>query len=276
MQVVEFKIPEDELILSPIGDIQYGAEGCDVEKLRRHFEFGEEHNWRYIGMGDYLDPGSPSTRAKIEGAQFYESMREMIDDGMIRLADKLADTMGGPNGRWLGMIEGDHRLDLANGEPIDHYLAESVGTPFLGTSAFVLVKIGDCPVPLRIWVFHGKITSASNPTGLTLDFVRKQAAFDADIYLMGHAHQLYAVRRDRLFPAKVGRKWKVKHKTVAFAATGSFLNGWVTDIESAQGYPRGNYIEQAGLTPTPTGTPVITVRPEKREEGWTFDIRLST
>lgn len=275
MQVIEHQLDTDELILSPIGDIQFGSPGCDVEKLKRHVEYGNERGWNYIGMGDYLDPGSPSTRAKIEGAQFYESMSMMIDDGICRMADQLAGILDSP-GRWLGLIEGDHRLDLSDGEPIDHYLSQTLKTPFLGTSAFVVVKFPNCPKPLRIWAFHGKVTSGSNPTGLTLDFVRKQAAFEADIYLMGHAHQLYTVRRDVLMAAKIGRKYQVKHRPVIYAATGSFLNGWQEDVESAAGYPRGGYVEQAGLVPVPTGTPVITVRPEKREWGWGFDIRSST
>lgn len=274
MQVIEHTLDAEELVLSPLGDIQFGAPGCDVEKLKRHVEYGNERNWHYIGMGDYLDPGSPSTRAKIESAQFYESMSMMIDDGICRMADKLADIVRA-DGRWLGIVEGDHRLDLSDGEPIDHYLAQSLKTPFLGTSAFIVVKFPQSPVPLRIWAFHGKVTSGSNPTGLTLDFVRKQAAFDADIYLMGHAHQKYAVPRDVLQAVKVGRKYVIKHRTVVYAATGSFLNGWQQDVESAAGYPRGGYVELAGLVPLPTGTPIITVTPEKRDWGWGFDIRAS-
>lgn len=275
MQVAEFKVDAPEMTLSPIGDIQYGASGCDVEKLKRHIDHGNERGWYYIGMGDYLDPGSPSNRRSIEGADLYDSVLDMLDDAMCRQADTLGHLLNAP-GHWLGLVEGDHGLPLSNGEPIDHYLAETLGCPFLGTSAFVEVKFADCPVTLTIWAFHGKITSSANPTGLTLDFVRKQAAFDADIYLMGHAHQLYAVRRDQLFPAKIGRRYKIKHRTKIYAATGSFLNGWQTDSESPQGYPKGGYVEQAGLVPTPTGGPVINIRPEKREEGWSFDIRVST
>jgi len=274
LQIAEFKVPGPELNLSPIGDIQYGAQGCDRDKLKRHIEYGNKRGWYYLGMGDYLDPGSPSTRAKVEAAGFYESMREMIDDGICRLADDLAGILEGNN--WLGMIEGDHRLDLSDGEPIDHYLSQAVGTPFLGTSAFIRVKIGDCPIPLTIWAYHGKLSSSTNPTGLTLEFARKQAGFDADIYLMGHAHQLYSVRRDVLLPVKHKGRWHIGHRDVVYAATGSFLNGWAHEAQSAAGFPRGGYVEQRGLTPTPTGAPLITITPVKREWGWSFEIRSST
>jgi len=59
MEAIRVNVPETELKLGPIGDIQYGAQGCDVKKLRRHMEFSVEHGWRNIGMGDYIDFLSP-------------------------------------------------------------------------------------------------------------------------------------------------------------------------------------------------------------------------
>lgn len=277
MQVVEFSIPEDELLLSPIGDIQYGAGGCDTEKLQRHIQYGVDHGWYFIGMGDAIDTFSPSNRKALQVAGLYESGRDLIDDGVARAADKLAaGPLGGSEGRWLGFLEGDHRHEFGSGEPVDHYLSQCLKTEFLGSSAFVLVKIGDCPKRLVIWAHHGKTTSGTNPTGLTLDFGRKHAIFDADIFLLGHAHQLYTVRRDVLTPVKVGRKWKIKHKDALYAATGSFLNGWVHESESAAGFPRGGYVEEKALTPIPTGAPLISVRPVCDEGFWRFDIRGSS
>ena len=272
MEVVEYKVPGDILKLSPIGDIQFGARGCDVDKLRRHIEWGNERQWYFLGMGDYLDPGSPSNRKAMESIELYDSVHDMLDDALCRMAEKLAGYM---SGNWLGVIEGDHGFSLTSGEPIDHYLAGCLGTDFLGTSAFVNVYIGECPRPLRIWVFHGKSASAANPTGLTLHFQRLAATIEADIYLMGHAHQKYGVARDVLFPAKVGKTWKLKHRAVAYGATGSFLNGYQLGSESPAGYAKGSYVESAGLPPVATGALLITAEPEKRDEGWAFEIRVS-
>lgn len=278
MEVVEVSVQSDELTLAPIGDIQYGSPGCDVEKLQAHIQYGIENDWRFIGMGDYTDPGSPSERKLLTqvAASLHDSTNQVIEDGIHNLVVDLAAILRPTDdNRWLAVVEGDHRYDFADGQPSDHLLARKLKAPFLGSAGFVRVRFPNFKRRLVIWAFHGKMASASNPTGLTLDFIRKQASFDADIYLMGHAHQLYTLRRDQLFSYKEGNSFGIGHRDVLFAATGSFLNGWTHGSKGANGYPRGGYVEQGGLSPTPTGAPIITVRPCKKHGVELFEIRGS-
>jgi hypothetical protein len=275
MQVEQFKVAGDEITIAPIGDIQYGATGCDVGKLERWMDAGREQDWHFIGMGDYLDTHSPSNQVKLAGAGHYESTRELIDEAITNRVDDLAKILS-HEGRWLGCVQGDHLHTFEDGQNSDHYLSRKLRTPFLGTAAFVLVKLEAVKTPLRLWVFHGKVTSNSNPTGLTLDFIRKQARFDADIYLMGHAHQLYGLRLDTLLPYKAGREWKIGHRDVAYAATGSFLNGWAHEARNAAGLPQGNYIEKGGFNPIPTGGVVINVKATQRYGRDEFEIRVTS
>ncbi len=274
MEIAEFKVPEGPLQISPIGDIQYGAQGCDVEKLKRHIDYGLEHGWYFIGMGDYLDTFSPSNQVLVQMPGLYESGRELLDDAVHARVSELAGILRA-EGRWLGVVEGDHKYEFSDGQPSDHLLARKLGTPFLGTAAFVVVRIAGHKAPLVIWAFHGKATSSSNPTGLTLDFGRKQNGFEADVFLMGHAHQLYTVPRDQLFPYKHGREWRIGHKTILYAASGSFLNGWALGSKGLTGYPGGSYVEKKGLVPIPTGAPLITVTPIERYGRHEFEIRGS-
>jgi hypothetical protein len=274
MEIADFTVPGESLTISPIGDIQYGGEfnqDCDVDKLKRHIAFGNKNGWYYIGMGDYLDVHSPSQR-KVHALHRPGSSRDVVDAGVTAWTEELAGLL---EGRWLGAIRGDHYHDFEDGQNCDSLLARKLKTPFLGTAAFVQVRFEGYKRPLKLWVFHGKMTSSTNPTGLTLEFARKQAAFDADIYLMGHAHQLYRVRRDVLVPYKEGRTPKIGHRDVVYCATGSFLNGWTANRKNGAGWPEGSYVEQMGLTPLPTGAPVITVQATKKYGHEAFEIRCS-
>ena len=42
----------------PISDIQHGASGADLKKLKRHVEWGVEHGAYFTGLGDYIDVAS--------------------------------------------------------------------------------------------------------------------------------------------------------------------------------------------------------------------------
>lgn len=273
MEVYEHKIPtEGPFTLAPIGDIQYGAGGCDVDKLRRHIEYGIEHGWYFLGMGDYLDAASPSNREALRVARLYESTRDIIDDGIYDKTRELAEILKA-EGRWIAMVRGDHTHTFADGQPSDHLLSRKLQSHYLGTAGFLRIRVAGMKTPLRVWMFHGKKTSGTNPTGLTLEFERLKARFEADLYLMGHAHANYAYRTDRLFAYREGKNFGIGHRDVVCAVTGSFLNGWSYGSRDSHGYPEGGYVEKGGLAPLPTGAPIINVTPTVKHGTELYELR---
>lgn len=267
IKTIHLKDAED-LKLAPVGDIQYGAASSDIDKLDRHIQYGIEHGWSFLGMGDYLDHFSPSNRRALVAAKgaLYDSARELLDESVENRIYDLSQTLQAP-GQWLGLVQGDHAWEFADGEHSDGKLARELGCDFFGTSVMLKVKIGECPVPLVIWATHGKGASI-NPTGKTNHLERMVRSFDADVYLMGHAHLKYGVPLDRFETVTKNKKNYIVNRTKIIGITGSFMSGITNSV-------KGTYVEEAALAPVPTGGLLITAKPVKEEWGWRWDMFVS-
>lgn len=288
MEAIKIHLPEAQLKLAPIGDIQYGAKGCDTEKLQQHMAYGKKHGWRFLGMGDYIDFASPSNRSKLLVAELYDTAKEVIDGAAMRLTDEVRELLKGSEGRWLGMLEGHHFHEFSDGSTTDHYLAQLLKASFFGTTGLIHVYLADCPAPLRIWCTHG-FGSSVTTAGKMTHMERAGFDFDADIYLEGHIHRKFGIPLDCLSAVDVPPRHEVSKPIVAEGAepirivsrtkllgfTGSFLRGWVQGGESPAGYARGSYAEQKVMRTIPTGGLLITVDMVQEEWGWRPDIFVS-
>lgn len=291
MEAIKIHLPEKKLKLAPIGDIQYGAQGCDLDKLERHITYGIRNGWRFLGMGDYVDVFSPSNRQAMVAAstKLYDSPMTMIQIAAQRQMQELFDkSLEASVNSWLGLLEGHHFAEFSDGSTSDHFLAQLLKTSFLGSAALIHVYLGDCPVPLRIWATHGSGASVSS-AGKMVHMERAGFDFNADIYLEGHIHRKFGIPLDCLeavdAPAKRivtnairgegAEDIRVVAKTKLLAFTGSFLRGWVQGSESAAGYARGSYAEQKVMRTIPTGGLLITVEMVEEDWGWRPDIFVS-
>ena len=55
-KVIEYKSRSEEFTVIPLGDVHYGAEGCDLKKFLATVEYiANKPNCYVILMGDYLD-----------------------------------------------------------------------------------------------------------------------------------------------------------------------------------------------------------------------------
>src|SRR3990172_5992539 len=79
--VKSYFLPYKETRIIPIGDVQYGST-TDVERLRKYLSWGTKQNAYFLGMGDYLDVGSPSNRRVISSLRgsLYDSIRKGFDE----------------------------------------------------------------------------------------------------------------------------------------------------------------------------------------------------
>lgn len=291
MEAIKIHLPEKKLKLAPIGDIQYGAQGCDLDKLKKHIVYGMKHGWRFLGMGDYIDVFSPSNRQAMmrASADMYESPKEMIDNAAMEMVDDLFNkSLKTSVGNWLGLLEGHHFAEFGDGSSTDHYLAQLLRSSFLGSSTLIHVYLADCPVPLRIWATHGSGASVST-AGKMVHMERVGFDFNADIYAEGHIHRKFGIPLDCLEAVDAPAKKAVKNairgegaedirvvaKTKLLAFTGSFLRGWTQGSESVAGYARGSYAEQKVMRTIPTGGLLITAEMIEEDWGWRPDIFVS-
>lgn len=277
MQIVDVTLPGKTLKLAPVGDFQYGAQGCDVGKLKRHIAYGVRHKWWFLGMGDYLDHFSPSNKRALVAASvdLYDSARELLDDAVKQRCMTLVDeVLHKSAGRWVGMVHGDHIWDFSDGTNCDSMIADEVGAEYLGTAAIVRISLEGTPdaPPLRVLVTHGRGASVSS-TGKTLHLERLLSAFDVDVVLMGHSHLKYGFPVDKLKTVTMPDGTpKLVNETKILGITGSFYNGYQQNQRNGAGLPTGSYPEHGAMRPIPTGGILIDATPKEEEWGWRWDM----
>jgi len=250
-------LPYEEVRIMPVGDVQNGAIGADLDKFKRHMEWGMENGAYFLGMGDYNDSESPSGRRKVKQADFYDSTQEALDDSAWRAIHSFYECVKGTEGRWLGLLSGHHYHDFGNGTTTDTILANMLQAPHLKSCAFVRLKFKRTKTSSQsatIWCAHGD--GGGNP--LT-KLAKVSADFEADIYMMGHVPMCTAIKKPRLYMGRQ-RPYTINHRTVALVATGGFMRGYT------QGH--SSYVERKIMMPTALGAPLVKVRPVvERGEG---------
>jgi len=260
-------------VIAPVGDIQYGSQGCAEHMLRAHIDKCVEGGYHLLGMGDYLDAMSPSNRRRMVAAntENYESVRDLIDDAFNnKVLDLVRGPLKGTEGKWLGMVEGDHGWTLEDGQPCDALIAAKLKAPFLGSSAIVSLHQKGVDRPLRIFVTHGRGSSVS-ATGKTLHIERLMNAFDVQIVLLGHSHLLYHFITDKIRTVETKTGPRLFAERRLGAITGSFLKGY-EEHTSSGGWPAGSYVEKAAMRPVPLGAILIHAEPYREEWGWEWKL----
>jgi len=255
-------LPLREVLIMPIGDIHEDSTGAaDLEKLRRHVEWGMERDAYFLGMADYVDLASPSNRQTLTGAKVYDSVRDALDDQARAAANRVYHVLEPTKGHWLGMLSGHHYWEFQDGDTTDTWLARKLEAPYLGDSAFIrcIFQGQKSRAHFTIFCHHGV------GSGLTLAaplnrLERVVEYFDADIYLIGHQHKLVGAPMDRLYVNWNTDPPQIEHKTIIVACTGGWLRGY-RERHRRGGRAQGTYVEKKLLSPTALGGVVISARP---------------
>jgi len=265
----------DETLICPIGDFQYGAELCDIERLERHIEWCCSHkNAYFIGMGDYVDMGSPGNRARLRSAFETNALYDVVESSLEEKAeehlDKLLKILKPTRGRWLGMIEGHHFWKFSDNSTSDTRLCDALDAPFLGSSAIVNVQFPQrkskghkIDTYINIFAHHGQGSGELQSSPLNKLERYMNAWEDVDVFLMGHHHKKVSAKLPRIRPVFEPGKdhGELKQRNTILAGTGSFLKGYV-EGNTQQDRPMGNYVEQRMLRPITLGAVVIYARPD--------------
>jgi hypothetical protein len=191
-------------------------------------------------------------------AQLRDSVREQLDEAVRLKAEKLYEILKPTQGRWLGMLEGDHRWDFTDATSVDQMLCGLLRCPFLGTSALLRLSPPSAPqnhpeADCIIYAHHGvgsarKLGGHLNSVEAFLEFI------DADIYLAGHSHAKVQGAIDMQVLSPDGVHY---HRTKFIARTGSWLRGYGSSLPQELDEPasvsRGSYVEQRAYSPSALG-----------------------
>lgn len=261
-QEVEFILTKNQkIILMPLGDIHYkpGAE-FPTGKLREHIKWGLNRGAWFLGMGEYLDFTSESQRRLLHPLR--DSQRAMIDGYVLKMADEIYEILEPSKGRWVGMLEGDHRWEFSSmdlsGQSVDQYLCKLLECDFLGTSTFLRLHSrgslrGHPEADCLVYAHHG--IGSSRTQGGHLHRVEDLLKWvNADIYLMGHSHGKATAPIDRQEISPDGVHY---HRTKLIARTGAWLRNYISKkpqpLDHPAGGSRGTYQEQYAYTPAALG-----------------------
>ena len=283
-------LPLQEAIIMPISDVQYGVAACDVDRFRKHIQWGVEHNAYYIGLGDYVDFASPSNRSRLQSliasGQLYDTVTGVLNEQAQQTLDEVIDILAPTKGRWLGLTTGHHQWQFSDGTTTDMRLAAALEAPYLGDCGIVNVQFELTPAmkashrtqpSFNIWAHHGN--GAGQMAGAPLNKLERMAsAWDGvDVFLMAHHHKKVTTKLQRVRPVfgRTGRH-KLVHRNVILACTGGFLKGYMVGNSDGGGRPAGTYVEKAMLTPVALGGTVLWARPRHDHDGFAMvDLDIS-
>lgn len=257
MEITRFNLPKGkkELRVAALGDIQWtGKEGVTgKDQLKWFVDYTGERGYYYIGLGDYIDPMSPSNRRRLAAAGLYDTAMEVLWNKCLDLNGELFENYLKPTkGRWLAVGEG-HHFNEYGGRTSDQELCKLLDAPFIGTSGIVHIPQAD----LGIYHHHGKGGGSLPGSGLNTLYHMSAGLPGSVVYLMGHNTKLAATRLSRPYP--VWKKLKLDHIDVFLVNTGGFSRSNVVGHRVA-GIPRGDYAEQGMMPPSPLNSATIEVQ----------------
>jgi hypothetical protein len=158
------RLPWEPINIVPLGDLQYGSEGCDLPKLKDYIQEGLDKNAYFGFMGDAHDVMSPSNRRKYQNAGFYDNATDWYENKMMEDIEYLyEDVLKPTRGRWLWWLEGHHFWEFSDGSTTDTELCRRLEAPFVGTCGFLRATFHQEPpsgkggksLNCDIWCHHG-------------------------------------------------------------------------------------------------------------------------
>lgn len=261
--VVPFENLHETQYLLPFGDIHRDSKNCHVQMWKEYCKWAAlKPRSLFLGMGDYFDGFSDSERRGLNHAELHDSSNESLDDWARGKVEQFANEIGFMKGRVVGLLEGNHFYEFADGTTSTQYLCQLLGCKFLSWVSLVRLVYeytkGNKTSAIDIFACHGK--GASRLVGGSLNTVQQmQEIADADIYLMGHDHKKSIAMTTRLGLNNAGPGVHLKDKKKVYARTGSFLMGYAED--------RPSYVAKALLTPNDLGTVKIELTPKLKNKG---------
>lgn len=233
--------------IRPIFDIHYGNYACDIKELK---EFVSDKEAYYFGGGDWFDS------ITIKDKRYQKSMDSTKSDEIIdEQVEGLKDIISSINGRFLGLMTGNHEKKLAQSfgtHPIKR-ICKEYNIPFLGYSCFLRLMLHDNGSRVRtvkFYAHHGYGGGRTLGADLTR-FSQPMMYYAADVYTFGHSHQKHWTPIERL---DVNTNGKIIHKPKHLCVCGTFLRTLSDNTDST-------YAEEAGFRPVSLGGLTINIKP---------------
>ncbi len=195
---------------------------------------------------------------------------DIIEDAGLWLTQELyRDILKPTEGRWLGLLEGHHYMQLKTGKTTDQHLCELLKARFLGTSAMIRLQFNwnnGARNNVVLWAHHGAGGGAKACAPLNkLENISPYWG-GVDVFLMSHTTKSPVVPINRI-EARWGGNGApdLVHRKIYFVSTGGFSRSYALGSKDGS-VPRGGYAEQRMLPPSVLGAPIIRIVPRNRRQ----------
>jgi len=256
MQVLKVKIPyekpSDSFYIAFTGDWHVGHATVEWDYLHRTLKWIREHDAFWVGMGDWAHAITPSSNER----RFDFDELDMRFYNPDKQYQKVLELLEPIKKKGLMVLTGNHDDVLRRRHYHDFvaWLACGLDVPYMGVSGFLrlIFQRGKHRSQLDVYAHHGYFGGRTK--GGKIKRVTEMASlFEADVYAMGHVHEIDHTTVVRL---TVNRAMKVTEKVQHFLVTGGFVRGYVPGNQT--------YIERKMLQPTRLGSLALRFWPETR------------
>lgn len=186
MITVDHTIKAKEGYIVPVGDIHAGAHGVRWKELDRQIKTIKEHDAaRVILLGDIFECNYPGSKSDVYGEMSPKEASDTMIDKLAPIKKKI-----------IAAVVGNHEARserITDTNPLRH-LCDILSIPYCGASSIIRVVVGS--QTYNIHATHGT-GGASTPGGKMMRLLRSANAYPtADVYLMGHLHQIITSRKE--------------------------------------------------------------------------------
>lgn len=229
-----------------LGDTHIGSRYADIERLRGYLEWtASTPNAFLIHLGDMIENILPTSTGLQE--DLIMSNKESMDLAVFLHRPLATASAEYPMSKMIGLHSGNHEFrSNKNDEPNPaEIIARELNTPFLGYSAFNVIKVGK--LTYNLYTAHGS-KSTKNRTVLLQEMFSKA---DAHMYAMGHIHEKNEVQQ--MFWKYDSRHKKMYQEKKIAVSTGGWLD-W-----------KDSYAERMELNPLSKGVIVFELCTERHD-----------
>lgn len=233
---LEKRLEGDFCRIMPLGDLHIGERNWNEKLLKKYLSYALENHIYLLGMGDFMNT---ATKTSVGKGPYDEEMTPTEQyKKAIALFRPLAE-----EGLLLGLLTGNHE-ERASKEGLDicEMLSDALAVPYFGYSVIVKFVVGRNAYVC--FATHGH-TGSQSVGGVANRLKKLNEVAVADLYLMGHTHQLLDFS-DLIRTVDV-RNNKVIECERVYVNTGSFL-----------GYD-GGYGDMKNFPLVKQGAPLITL-----------------